>query len=102
MSGVAIIGASGEARVDKGVLQAHAHKIRAGVSCIPDLILSRAGNTAAFILLDHSAVPDISVKDLDRQTTDKNPISSLCCKPGTHNISKSASKNGYENMIVAE
>ena len=66
MSGVAIIGASGEARVDKDVLQAHAHKIRAGVSCIPDLILSRAGNTAAFILLDHSTVPDISAKDFER------------------------------------
>jgi len=66
MNGVAIVGSLAEGRVDKNVLQAESHKIRAGVSCIPDLILSRSGHTAAFILLDHAVVPELSEKELKR------------------------------------
>jgi hypothetical protein len=66
MNGVAIVGSTDDSRVDTSILQAQALKVRAGVSCVPDLILSRSGNTAAFILLDQAALPNIPAKELQR------------------------------------
>ena len=66
MNGVAIIGSTAEGRVDRSVLNTQAQKVRDGVSCIPDLILSRSGTTCAFILLDQTVVPDIPAEELQR------------------------------------
>ena len=62
MKGAAIIRAGSDSWVDKDVLKGCGFKLRTGVSCTPDLILTIKGLTGAFILL-----PDPNVSHIDRQ-----------------------------------
>ena len=62
MQGVAILRAGSEHLINLRLLRERSLKVRTGVTCIPDLILTIGGCTGAFMLL-----PDKSVPQLNRQ-----------------------------------
>lgn len=68
MGGVAIIRAAADHKIDVAILRSQAFKLNAGVRCLPDLIISGRGQTAAFLLYPLSS-EQLQKEDLDRLCT---------------------------------
>lgn len=53
--------------LDKECLARAGYTVRVSKNCLPDLIISRAGTTAAFLLIDGQAIVDNKSGTWDRQ-----------------------------------